>query len=103
MKQVKCSTLNARFLFLAPPSLEELEKRLRQRGTENEDQLQKRLAQAKKELEYSKQEGVHDKVIVNEDLEEAAREMEQWVMAEEGMEASPQVALPDGTTAQAAH
>lgn len=36
VKQVKNSDLNARFLFLAPPSMEELERRLRSRGTETE-------------------------------------------------------------------
>jgi guanylate kinase len=39
VKQVKRTDLNARFVFLAPPSLEELEKRLRGRGTETEDSL----------------------------------------------------------------
>lgn len=36
VKQVKNSDLNARFLFLAPPSMAELERRLRSRGTETE-------------------------------------------------------------------
>jgi guanylate kinase len=67
-------------LFLAPPSLEELEKRLRGRGTETEDSLQKRLAQANNELEYSKQEGAHDKIVVNDDLEKAYVELRDWVV-----------------------
>lgn len=61
--------------------MEELEKRLRGRGTETEEAVQKRLEQAKKEMEYSKVEGVHDKIIVNEDLEKAYKELEEWVMA----------------------
>ena len=80
VKQVKQTDLNARFVFLAPPSVEELEKRLRGRGTENEDSLKKRLAQAEKELEYARQEGAHDKMVVNEDLETAYRELEEWVV-----------------------
>ncbi|KAL4896349.1 P-loop containing nucleoside triphosphate hydrolase protein [Aspergillus ambiguus] len=80
VKQVKRTDLNARFVFLAPPSLEELEKRLRGRGTENEESLQKRMAQAKNELEFSKQPGVHDKVIVNDDLEKAYQELRDWVV-----------------------
>jgi guanylate kinase len=80
VKQVKKTDLNARFLFLAPPSMEELEKRLRSRGTENEDSLQQRLKQAKNELEFSKEEGVHDKIVVNDDLETAYKELESWIV-----------------------
>lgn len=82
MKQVKQTDLNARFLFLEPPSLEELENRLRGRGTESEDSLQRRLAQAKLELEYSRQPGVHDKIIVNDDLERAYTGLRDWVVDE---------------------
>lgn len=80
VKQVKRTDLNARFLFLAPPSLEELEKRLRGRGTESEDSLNKRLAQAKNELEYAKQPGAHDKIVVNDDLDKAYAEMKTWIV-----------------------
>ena len=81
MKQVKrCGTLNARFLFLEPPSLEELEKRLRGRGTETEDSLNKRLAQAKNEIEFSQQPGAHDKIVVNDDLEKAYADLRDWVV-----------------------
>lgn len=80
MKQVKRTDLGARYLFLAPPSLAALEQRLRGRGTETEESLQKRLKQAERELEYSRAEGVHDKVVVNDDLERAFREVEAWVL-----------------------
>ena len=82
MKQVKRTALNARYLFLSPPSLTVLEERLRGRGTETEESLQKRLAQAQRELEFSREEGVHDKVVVNDDLERAYREVERWVLGE---------------------
>lgn len=80
MKQVKRTNLDARYLFLAPPSLAVLEQRLRGRGTETEESLQKRLKQAERELEFSRGDGVHDKVVVNEDLERAYREVEAWVL-----------------------
>lgn len=80
VKQVKRTDLNARFLFLAPPSLEELERRLRGRGTETEDSLNKRLAQAKNELEYARQPGAHDKIVVNDDLEKAYTELRDWIV-----------------------
>lgn len=66
VKQIKASDLKARYVFIAPPSEEELERRLRGRGTDKEEDIIKRLTQAKKELEYSKTPGVHDKIIVNE-------------------------------------
>ena len=80
VKQVKRTDLNARFLFLSPPSLEVLEKRLRGRETENEESLQKRLTQAKVEMAYAKEEGAHDKVVVNDDLDRAYKELEEWIV-----------------------
>ncbi|KAL8900083.1 MAG: hypothetical protein Q9192_001256 [Flavoplaca navasiana] len=80
VKQVKRTELNARFLFLSPPSVEVLEQRLRGRGTENEDSLRKRLDQAAKEMTFSKQEGVHDKIIINDELEKAYKEVDEWIM-----------------------
>ncbi|KAG8629339.1 hypothetical protein KVT40_003204 [Elsinoe batatas] len=75
VKQVKKSHLKARFLFLQPPSVEVLEKRLRGRGTDKEEAILERLKQAEKELEFAKT-GVHDKVVVNDDLETAWKEFE---------------------------
>jgi hypothetical protein len=66
VKQIQASGFPARYVFIAPPSEEELEKRLRGRGTEKEESIQKRLTQAKVELEYAKVPGVHDRVIVND-------------------------------------
>lgn len=57
-----------------------LEKRLRGRGTDSEEAIQKRLAQAKNEIEYCKTEGKHDKVIINDDLDRAYKELDEWVM-----------------------
>ncbi|TQN74619.1 Guanylate kinase, partial [Colletotrichum shisoi] len=76
VKQIKQSNFPARYVFIAPPSEDELEKRLRGRGTEKEESIQKRLAQAKLELEFSKTPGVHDLVIVNDDLEKAYTTLE---------------------------
>jgi guanylate kinase len=80
VKQVRNTNLNARFLFVAPPSVEELERRLRGRGTETEESIRKRVEQARVELEYAEREGSHDKVVVNDDLERAYKEMEEWIM-----------------------
>ncbi|KAK8962735.1 hypothetical protein KSP40_PGU014275 [Platanthera guangdongensis] len=66
---VRTSALEAVFIFICPPSDEELEKRLRARGTECEDQVQKRLRNAKIELERGKSPGLFDHILVNDDLE----------------------------------
>lgn len=62
----------ALLIFLAPPSLEELERRLRSRGTETEDRLRARLDRAREELAQSSR---FDRVVVNDDLERAVDEV----------------------------
>lgn len=79
VKQIKASGKDARYVFIKPPSFEELEKRLRGRGTETEEAVSKRLAQARVELDYADTPGVHDKIIVNDDLERAYKELEDYV------------------------
>lgn len=55
VKQVRNSDrLNPLLVFINPPSVEELERRLRARQTETEESLQKRLNTARIELEYGK-------------------------------------------------
>ena len=80
VKQVKKTNLGARFLFLSPPSLQILEERLRGRGTDDEESVKKRLEQADKEMAFAKEKGVHDKIIVNDDLDTAYREVQEWVV-----------------------
>ncbi|KAG5983044.1 hypothetical protein E4U55_000940 [Claviceps digitariae] len=79
VKQIKQSSIAARYIFIAPPSLASLEARLRGRGTEDEASVQKRLAQAHKELEFSETPGVHDKIIINDDLDTAYKELEEYI------------------------
>ena len=63
-------------LFVQPPSLEKLEKRLRGRGTDSEETIQQRLAKAKEELAYAPQ---FDRVIVNDNLETAQQEVRKAI------------------------
>lgn len=78
---VKKSTLNAAYVFIAPPSMEELEKRLRGRGTEAEDAVLKRLENARTEMAKKDVPGFFDAIIVNDDLD-AAYEALKRVIAE---------------------
>ncbi|KAI1134938.1 guanylate kinase [Hypoxylon sp. FL0543] len=80
IQQVKAgSEIDARYVFVKPPSFEELEARLRSRGTEREEDVQKRLSQAKVELGYAETSGVYDAIVVNDDLEKAYRELEEFI------------------------
>lgn len=60
--------------------MEELERRLRGRGTESEESLNNRLTQAKNELDYAQQPGAHDKIVVNDDLETAYQSVRDWIV-----------------------
>jgi guanylate kinase len=70
VRQVKASALDPVFVFLAPPSVGALKERLRGRGTDAEDAVQKRLRAALDEIKYAR-EGAHDVVIVNDSVERA--------------------------------
>ncbi|KAJ2060896.1 guanylate kinase [Coemansia sp. S146] len=79
VKSVKNTDLGARFVFVAPPSEEELERRLRSRGTDDESSILKRLDAAKSELDYGNQEGSCDIKIVNDDLENAYKKLVDFI------------------------
>lgn len=59
-------------IFIAPPSMEELETRLRKRGDTSEDQIEKRLNRAVWEME---QRHAYDHVVVNDDADRCADEI----------------------------
>jgi guanylate kinase len=63
-------------VFIAPPSLEELERRLRNRGTENEEAIQKRMKNASEEM---KRKGEFDLVLVNDVYDSAYQQLEEVV------------------------
>lgn len=66
-------------VFILPPSLAELERRLRKRGTETEDKIILRTKQAKSELEFAKN---YDYYIVNGELEKAVDDLLAVIRAE---------------------
>jgi len=65
------------FIFIMPPSFEELERRLRARGTETEESILRRLANAKGEMEHAHE---YDHIIVNDDLARAAKEFTDLIL-----------------------
>lgn len=68
-RQVRAAMPDAHLVFLAPPSFEELARRLTRRGTEDPERIRRRLELARAELAA---EGEFDAVVVNDDVEQAA-------------------------------
>ncbi len=66
-------------LFVAPPSLEELEKRLRGRGTDNAEVIEIRLKNAREEM---KRQNDYDYLIINDDLEKAYSKIKEILQSE---------------------
>ncbi|XP_049338623.1 guanylate kinase isoform X3 [Astyanax mexicanus] len=82
VKNIKKTDLNPIYISIQPPSMDILEKRLRDRKTESEESLQKRLQAANVDLQISKEAGLFDVVIVNNDLEEAYRDLKGALLEE---------------------
>ena len=64
----------ANIIFIAPPSVEELEKRLRNRGTESDEVINLRLSNAKKELLRKND---YDFLVYNDDIESAYKKLSE--------------------------
>ncbi|MBT3320215.1 MAG: guanylate kinase, partial [Clostridia bacterium] len=67
------------YIFLLPPSMEELENRIRSRGTEKEDQIVTRLSKAKSEAQLAER---YDYVIVNDVVDDVVQSVECILAAE---------------------
>ncbi|OMH39849.1 guanylate kinase [Desulfurobacterium indicum] len=77
--QVKKNYPDAVLIFILPPSLKELERRLRNRGTEDEETIEKRLLIARRELSLATK---YDYIIINDKIEEAFEKLKSIVTAE---------------------
>jgi guanylate kinase len=71
-RQVRAAMPEAQLVFLAPPSVEELKRRLIGRGTEDEETIRRRLMHADEELSHEKE---FDRTVVNDFVERAADEL----------------------------
>ena len=76
---VKNNTDNAVFIFLAPPSLSELKSRIVGRGTETENDINLRMNNARKELEYIK---YYDYLVINDHINSAINSVNEIINAE---------------------
>jgi guanylate kinase len=90
-RSVKASSIEAIFVFVCPPSMEELEKRLRARGTETEEQVLKRLRNAKAEIEQGQSSGIFDHILYNDDLEECYKSLKKLLGLDKIENGSPEI------------
>ncbi len=77
--QVKETMPGAMAVFVVPPSREDLERRIRERGQDSEDDICRRLERARQEVSNYRR---YDFVIINDDLERAGREVQAIVLGE---------------------
>lgn len=77
--QVKKKRPDAIFIFIAPPTLDDLNERLHKRGTESEEIIQERCQKAVKELAMA---NLYDYIVVNDDVDNAADKILAIVRAE---------------------
>ncbi|CAF1437372.1 unnamed protein product, partial [Rotaria sordida] len=77
VKNIRETDLNALFIYISPPSYEVLEQRLRGRKTESEAAIDKRLKEAKESMEFSKEPGMYDHIILNDKLDVAYQALKE--------------------------
>jgi guanylate kinase len=76
---IKNQIKDAVLIFILPPSWEELERRLKLRGTENQEEIKKRLKTAREEV---KKINFYDYVIVNDEIQKAFEQLKSIIIAE---------------------
>lgn len=78
-RQIHEKKPDAVLIFIIPPSLEELERRLKGRGTDTERAIEARLIRARQEYQEA---DFYDYIIVNDDADKAAQELSAIILAE---------------------
>ena len=85
--QIKGKIPDAASIFILPPNRQQLEQRLRDRGLDTEEVIQRRLLNASREIEnYSK----YDYILVNDDLAESVERLKSILLAERLKRSNPQ-------------
>lgn len=88
-RSVRASSLEAIFIFVSPPSMEELEKRLRARGTETEEQILKRLQNAQAEIKQGQSSDIFNHFLYNDNLEDCYESLKKLLGLDGNVTASP--------------
>ena len=78
-RSIRASGVDAALIFILPPSMTELERRLRRRATEGEEVIEQRMARAREEIAAAME---FDYLVINDDLERAVAETRAIIAAE---------------------
>lgn len=78
-KQVLEKCPDALSIYIVPPTMEELERRIRERNTEDEDTIMKRIAKARREMQEI---DFYEHVVCNDDLDKATQEIREIILNE---------------------
>ncbi len=77
-RQIRKKTPQARGIFIVPPSLEELDRRLRNRGTDSDDVINLRMKKATAEISHAEE---YDHIIINDNFEESLLYLRSIILA----------------------
>lgn len=80
VKSIKKSGIEAKFILIKAPNLQELKSRLIERGSENEASLESRLKRAKDDLEYAEKHNLYDITIINDNVENSFQEFKEYCL-----------------------
>jgi len=80
--QVKEAFPDTRTIFIIPPSYEDLSSRLSKRAQDSQEEIKKRLKEAKKEVEIGKK---FDQIIINDNFSLALEDLKKFIFTEEGL------------------
>ncbi|RZO95723.1 MAG: guanylate kinase [Gammaproteobacteria bacterium] len=80
--QVKEAFPDTKTIFIIPPSYEDLSSRLSKRAQDSQEEIKKRLKEAKKEVEIGKK---FDQIIVNDNFSLALEDLKKFIFTEEGL------------------
>lgn len=81
LRRIKERGQKTRSVFILPPSMTELEARLRARGTETAEDIKQRLRRARVEMDFAASNHLYDAMIVNSDIDVAYEELKGVLMA----------------------
>ncbi len=77
-RQIRKQTPDAQGIFIIPPSLEELERRLRGRGTDSDEVIENRMNKATNEISHADE---YEHIIINDDFEESVLALRSIILA----------------------
>lgn len=81
-KQIMEKCPEALSIYIVPPSIEELERRLKERKSEDEQTIMKRISKARQELKELQETDIYEHIVCNDDLDKAIAEVREIILVE---------------------